>query len=119
MAFTMPKNTNPFLTGALAGAVLAVWVGFDAMGWKTASATEALVKRGSETAVTAAYAHVCANQFNASKDHDAKLVDLKKVDQWSRGDALAKTGFATMTGDKEPAQGVGQACAQLLVPEKS
>ena len=29
----LPANTNPFLTGALAGAVLAVWVGFDAMGW--------------------------------------------------------------------------------------
>ena len=119
MAFALPKNTNPFCVGALAGAVLAVWVGFDAMGWKTAAASESLVKRGSETAVAAAYAHVCVNQFNAAKDHDAKLAELKKIDQWSRGDAIVKTGYATMAGDKEPVQGVGQACAQLLMPEKS
>lgn len=119
MAFTLPKNTSAFLTGALAGAVLAVWVGFDAMGWKTGAAAESLVKRGAETATVAAYAHVCVNQFNAAKDRDARLAELKKGDQWGRGDALAKTGFATMAGDKEPVSGVGQACAQLLLPEKS
>ncbi len=114
----LPPNTNPFLVGALAGAVLAVWVGFDAMGWKTGAAADTLVKRGSETAVVAAYAHVCTNQFNAAKDHDAQLAALKKVDRYSRGDVIAKGGYATMVGDKEPAAGVASACADLLTPEK-
>ena len=118
MAFTLPKDTNPFLVGALAGAVLATWVGFDALGWKTSSTSESLVKRGSETAVVAAYAHVCTSQFNAAKDHDAQLAALTKIDKWSRGDVVAKGGYATMMGDKEPVSGVPSACADLLIPEK-
>ena len=118
MAFTLPKDTNPFCVGALAGAILATWVGFDALGWKTASSSEALLKRQSETAVVAAYSRVCTSQFNAAKDHDAQLVALKKVDKWSRGDVVAKSGFATMSGDKEPVSGVPSACAELLIPEK-
>ena len=35
MNFKLHKDTNPFLIGALAGAVLATWVGFDALGWRT------------------------------------------------------------------------------------
>ena len=118
MAFTLPKNTNPFCVGALAGAVLATWVGFDALGWKTGAAAEALMKRQSETAVVAAYAHICTSQFNGAKDHDAQLEALKKVDRYSRGDVIAKGGYATMTGDKEPLSGVPSACADLLTPEK-
>ena len=118
MAFKMHKDTNPFLVGALAGAILVPWVGFDELGWKTSATTEALVKRGSETAVIAALAHVCTSQFNAAKDHDAQLAALTKIDKWSRGDVIAKGGFATMVGDKEPVSGVPSACADLLIPEK-
>ena len=118
MAFKMHKDTNPFLIGALAGAILAPWVGFDALGWKTGATAESLVKRQSETSMIAAYAHVCTGQFNAAKDHDAQLAALQKIDKWSRGDVIAKGGFATMIGDKEPVSGVSSACADLLIPEK-
>lgn len=118
MEFKMHKDTNPFLIGALAGAVLATWVGFDALGWKTGATAESLVKRGSETAAIAAYAHVCTAQFNAAKDKDVQLAALTKIDKWSRGDVIAKGGFATMVGDKEPVSGVPSACAELLIPEK-
>ena len=118
MAFTLHKDTNPFLVGALAGAVLATWVGFDALGWKTGAAAQDLVKRQSETAVVAAYAHICVSQFNSAKDHDAQLDALKKVERYSRGDVVAKGGYATMAGDKEALSGVASACADQLVPEK-
>lgn len=118
MDFKLHKDTNPFLVGALAGAVLAVWVGFDALSWKTNAAAESLIKRQSETAVVSAYARICSAQFNAAKDRDVRLAELKKIDQWSRGEALNKTGFATMFGEKEPTQGVAQACAEQLLPAK-
>ncbi len=119
MYFKLPNNTSPFLLGALAGAVLATWVGFDALGWKTGAAADSLVKRQSETAVVAAYAQICTSQFNNAKDRDAQLAALKKVDKWSRGDVIAKGGYATMVGAKEPVSGVPAACADLLTPEKS
>jgi hypothetical protein len=119
MAFKLPKDTNPFLVGALAGAILVPWVGFDTLGWKTSATAETLIKRQSETAVVNAYAHICQARFNDGKDVPARLAELAKAEKYSRGDVLAKTGVATMTGEKEPTQGVAQACAELLVPEKS
>ena len=115
----MHKDTTPFLLGALAGAVLIVWVGFDALGWKTGDASATLGKRQADGAVVAAYAHICSAQFNGAKDLPVRLAELKKADQWSRGDVIAKTGYATMIGAKEPMQGVSQACADLLVPGKT
>ncbi|MFM9966832.1 MAG: hypothetical protein ACKVQK_00300, partial [Burkholderiales bacterium] len=99
--FTLHKDKTPFLLGALAGAIISVWTGFDALGWKTASASETLVKRGADSAVIAAYAKVCSAQFNAAKDLPARIATLQKTERYSRGDAVGKAGFATMTGEKE------------------
>lgn len=118
MGFKMHKDTQPFALGALAGAVLATWVGFDALGWSTAGTTESLAKRKADVAVVAAYAQICSAQFNGAKDLQARLAELQKVDQWSRGDVIAKAGFATMLGEKEPTSGVSQACADLLIPKQ-
>ncbi|MSP96204.1 MAG: hypothetical protein EXR29_03060 [Betaproteobacteria bacterium] len=115
----MHKDTVPFCLGALAGAILIAWVGFDALGWKTSSAAEALSKKNSESAVVLAYARICSAQFNAAKDLPARLAELQKVDQWSRGAVIAKTGYGSMLGEKEPTSGVPQACADLLIPPKS
>ena len=114
------KDQLPFVLGVVAGAIISVWTGFDAMGWKTASASETLVKRGADAAVVAAYAGVCSAQFkNGGKDYDTRLAALQKTERYSRGDVVAKSGFASMTGEKEPTQGVAQACADLLIPEKT
>jgi len=116
----MHKDAKPFALGAVLGAIAIVWTGFDAMGWKTASASESLVKRGSDAAVVAAYANVCSAEFKSSgKDYDSRLAALQKTERYSRGDLIAKSGFATMPGEKEPTQGVAQACADLLIPEKA
>ena len=113
----MHKDTKPFLLGALAGAVLFTWVGFDALGWKTGAAAETLAKRQADSALVAGYAHVCIFQFKNAKDFPARFDALKKVERWSRGDLISKAGFATMPGDKEALQGVSQACADMLIPE--
>lgn len=114
------KDQLPFVLGAVAGAIIIVWTGFDAMGWKTAGAAETLVKRGADSAVVAAYATVCSEGFKSgAKDYDARLAALQKTERYSRGDLITKSGFATMPGAKEPTQGVAQACADLLIPEKA
>ena len=121
MDFKLPamhEDTKPFCLGALVGAVVITWTGFDALGWKTANTSEALGKRQAETAVVTAYARICAAQFNAAKDLPSRLAELQKIEQWTRGDVVAKAGFATMLGEKEPTQGVSQACAELLIPKK-
>lgn len=118
MAFKFPPNTSTFLYGAIAGAVVVAWAGFDAMGWKTSAASESLASRRAEQAVVESLAKICSAQFNAAKNGPARLAELQKADRYARGDAIAKTGFATMAGETMPLTGVPQACADLLVPEK-
>lgn len=114
----MPAGTKPFCLGALAGAALIGWVGFDALGWKLSSAVDALAKRQADTAVVAALASICSERFKNGSDFSVRLAALEKTDRYSRGGVLEKGGWATMPGSKEPRQGVGQACADLLIPEK-
>jgi hypothetical protein len=119
MAFAMHKDTKPFLLGGLAGAVLLAWVGFELVGWKSPSASEKFTKGQVSTAVATALGKICTVQFNGAANLPERLATLQKTEQWSRGGVLTKAGFATMPGEKEPANGVAEACANLLVPEKT
>lgn len=96
-----------------------VWGGFDILGWKTGGTAETLAKRQSDSAVISAYARVCSAQFNGAKDLPVRIAALQKSERWSRGDVITKSGYATMFGEKEPTQGVAQACADMLIPEKN
>jgi len=116
---SMPLGTKPFCLGALVGGVLVGWVGFDALGWKLSSTAQMLANRQAETAVAAAFASICSEQFKKGPQFSVQLAALAKTERYSRGDVLAKSGWATMAGSKEPHQGVAQLCAELLIPEKS
>ena len=115
----IPKETKPALLGALAGAGLIAWIGFDLAGWKTSGDTQRLGKKQSEGAVVTALARICATQFTNAANRPARMAELQKTERWSRGAVVTKGGFATMLGEKEPTQGVAEACAELLIPEKT
>lgn len=122
MEFKMPQlpvGTKHFLLGAVAGAAVLGWTGFDALGWKLNSAAEAIANKKAETAVVAALASICRAHFMQGADFPARLAVLDKVERYSRGDAVAKAGWATMSGSKEPTAGVAQQCAELLLPAKT
>ena len=113
------KDFQPFLWGALVGAMLLAWVGFQLVGWKSPSAAERMAKAQAEAAMVAELSSICAVQFNNSPDNHERIEQLKKTERWSRGEVLAKAGFAIMPGDKAPVSGVAEACANRLVPESN
>jgi len=115
----MHKDTRPFLLGAVVGALLIAYIGFDMLGWKTRGASEGLAKRQADVAAVAALARICSAQFNSAPNLPARLAELQKTKQYSRGAVVTKAGFATMPGEKEPTQGVAEVCAALLIPEKT
>jgi hypothetical protein len=119
MAFTMHKDTKPFLLGGLAGAVLLGWIGFQLVGWQAPSTSTKFAKGQSTAAVAAALGKICSVQFNSAANLPERLAKLQKTEQWSRSGELSKAGFATMPGEKEPVNGVAEACATILVPEKT
>lgn len=114
----LPEGWKPFALGALAGAVVITWTGFDALGWKTKAAALRLAGDQANAAVVASQALICDAQFRKQSDFATRVAALEKADRYSRGDVILKGGWATMPGSKEPIQNVGQACADLLVPEK-
>ena len=115
----LPAGWKPFALGAIAGAVIITWTGFDALGWKTAGTSDTLGKRRAEAAVVSAMAAVCETRFRSQANFPARLAALQKAERYSRGDLVQKTGLATMPGSAEPSHEVGQACADLLIPTKS
>jgi len=113
------KHSKPFMLGALAGAVLISWIGFQLVGWKSPSVAERFAKTQTETAVVGVLSKICSVQFKAAANLPERLAELKITERWSRGALITKAGFATMPGATEPANGVAEACSQLLVPEAS
>jgi hypothetical protein len=112
------KDEIPFSIGLAAGAIVLGFIGFNALGWKTAGKAESMASQHANNAMVSAYAQICMTRFNDGKDAPARMAKLQAADRWSRGDVLTKGGWATMPGAKEAGSGVAQACADLLVPEK-
>lgn len=113
---TLPAGWKPFSLGALVGAVIITWTGFDALGWKTASTADSLGKRQADVAVVKALASICDAQARKEANFAVRIAALEKTERYSRGDEVTKAGWATMPGAKEPNREVGQACAELLIP---
>ena len=112
------KDAKPFLLGALAGAVLIPWIGFELVGWKSPGAAQRLAKAQTDTAVATALGKICSVQFNNASNLSERMAELNKAERYSRSGLITKAGFATMPGEKEPANGVAEACSNILVPEK-
>jgi hypothetical protein len=72
--------------GAVVGAMATLVVGFSWDGRALGSTADKMAKEGSELAVVAALAPVCADKFRALPDAEAKTVALSKVEAWKRGE---------------------------------
>jgi hypothetical protein len=106
------------LQGAAAGAVATIVVGFYWGGWSLGSTADKMAKARSEVAVIAALAPVCAKEFRALPDAEAKQVALSKVDSWKRRDEFPKE-LVTLPGESHPDSALADACYTLLVAPRS
>ena len=102
------------LQGVAAGAVATLVIGFGWGGWMLGGSAKELADNAATSAVIAAIAPICADQFQRSADAAVNLTALKKVSTWDQGAFVEKGGWAVMPGSKTPDSGVPQACAALL-----
>jgi len=102
------------LQGAAVGAVATVAIGFGWGGWMLGSTAKTLAETTANTAVVAAVAPICVDQFQHSSDAVKNLTALKKTDTWEKAAFVDKGGWAVMPGSKAVESGVPQACAALL-----
>jgi len=104
--------------GIVVGAIATIVIGFNWGGWTLGSTASKMAAERSETAVVAALAPGCAERFRALPDASAKLVALKKVDSWKRGDEFPKD-LVTLKGESSPNSNLVDACFTLLTTQKA
>jgi len=66
------------LQGAAAGAIVVMIVGFNWGGWTLGSTVEKVAKERADTAVVAALAPICVDQFRQAANASANLTELNK-----------------------------------------
>ena len=96
--------------GLIAGAVIAMIIGFAWGGWKTSSTTQKI----SEEAVLASQAAICVAQFMKDPNREERLKELEELDSWRRAEFIEKGGWDKMPGQEKSDYLVSRACADGL-----
>jgi hypothetical protein len=113
-AWYQGESLTRLLQGLAVGVVATLVVGFGWGGWMLGSSAKTLADSTANSAVAAAIAPICVEQFQRSADAATNLTALKKVGTWKQAAFVEKGGWAVMPGSKTVGDGVPQACAALL-----
>ena len=106
------------LQGAALGAFATIGIGFSWGGFMLGSTAKTLADSAASSAVVAAIAPICVDQFQRSADATDNLTALKKTDSWQQAAFVEKGGWAVMPGSKAADSGVSRACAAILSAAK-
>jgi hypothetical protein len=114
-SFLQGDSLKRLLQGAVAGAVVAIIVGFNWGGWTLGSTVEKVAKERADTAVVAALSPICVDQFRQATNASANLSELNKFSYtWDRDMFIEKGGWAIMPGSGTATSAVAKACAETL-----
>ncbi len=100
--------------GAVGGALVTMYVGFNVGGWMTNGSAEVMAKETAATAVAERLGTICVAQFNRDPAKTQKLIEMKDKDTWDKGRYIDTQNWAIMPGDEKAESGVSQACAKQL-----
>ncbi len=78
------------------------------------SAAKTLADSTANSAVVAAIAPICVDQFQRSADAASNLTALQKTNGWEQAAYVEKGGWAMMPGSNAVDSGEPQACAAIL-----
>ena len=113
-AFLQGESLKQLLQGVALGAFATLAIGFSWGGWMLGSTAKTLADSTANSAVVAAIAPICVEQFQRSADYASNLTALQKTSSWEQAAFVEKGGWAIMPGSKSVESGVSQACAALL-----
>jgi hypothetical protein len=110
-----PASTEPFLFGALAGAIALAIIGFNWGGWVTNGTAQQRASAYAEQAKVDLLTPICVARFQEDPNAKASLAALMAKDRWDQADYVTKGGWATIPGSAaEPNRDVAEACAKTL-----
>src|SRR5437870_11720994 len=108
------EKVKPVLWGAVGGAILLAFIGFNYGGWVTTGTAEAMAKETAANAVAERLGSICVAQFNGDSEKGQKLKEMKEKDTWDKGRYIEKQSWAIMPGEDKPDSMVADACAKHL-----
>ena len=114
-AWYQGESLKRLLQGAALGAFATLGIGFSWGGFMLGSTAKTWVDSAANSAVIAAIAPICVDQFQRSADAANNLTALKKTDSWQQAAYVEKGGWAVMPGSKAADSGVSQACAAAIL----
>ena len=107
------------LLGAVCGAAIAAFVGFNALGMMFESSAKDMAKNAANAAVIEALAPICADKFQHAADASKNKSDLIKVSSIEQTSFIEKGGWAKFPGgNTSNSVAVAEACARLLIAAK-
>lgn len=96
--------------GLLAGAVGAMFIGFNWGGWSTQGNSQ----KATDAAVLTTRAAICVAQFANGPKYQERLKTLKATNSWERSAVIEKGGWDRMPGEEKAIDTVARACADGL-----
>ena len=102
--------------GLIAGAIIAMIIGFAWGGWTTSDTTKTMT----EDAVLASQAAICVAQFMKDPKHEEKFKEFRELSTYKRAEFIDKGGWDIMPGQEKAGYAVARACAdgiELLIKE--
>jgi len=111
---SLPANTEPFVWGAVCGAIVISIIGFGWGGWVTGGTAEQLAVARADEAIVASLVPVCVAQFQKGPKVQASLAALKATETWHQAEFVEKGGWASVPGGGEPNRLVLSGCADAL-----
>jgi len=113
-AWYQGESLKRLLQGTAVGVLATLVIGFGCGGWVLGSTAKTLADTTANSAVVAAIAPICVDQFQRSAAAANNLTELKKANVWEQATYVEKGGWAMMPGSKAVDSGVPQACAAIL-----
>jgi hypothetical protein len=113
------QRTKDVAMGAVGGAVALAMVGYSWDFFLTPGEADAMAVQRANQAVGKALAPFCAEKFRRDPDATAKLVELKKLDEWQRANFIEQGGWAHTSAQSTPHSAVSAACAEMLVADNA
>ena len=111
---SLPAKTEPFVWGAVCGAVAITIIGFAWGGWVTGSTAEELALARADEAMVASLVPVCVAQFQKSGKAPASLAAFKATETWNQAEFVEQGGWAIVPGGGEPHRLVLSGCAEAI-----
>jgi hypothetical protein len=115
VAWYQGESLKRLIQGVALGAFATLGIGFSWGGFMLGSTAKTLADSTANSAVVAAIAPICVDQFQRSTDAANNLTALKKTDSWQQAAYVEKGGWAVMPGSKAADSGVSQACAAAIL----